>query len=191
MLTLMTVFTVIPIIATVIYIIYQGWPAISWEFISEMPREGMRAGGIWPAILGTFYLTIGTAVFSVPIGIAAAIYLSEYAHDNRWTRADPSGNYQPRWNSFGGLWSLRPGIVRALSEFWYQHSGWFIDPGHHDFASDHQHRRRSYSVCAAGFPYREYLGWRYQMADDPPDCAAASLTRLAHRRDLGTGKSRG
>jgi phosphate transport system permease protein len=76
MLTLMTVFTVIPIIATIIYIIYQGWPAISWEFITEMPSDGMRSGGIWPAILGTFYLTI-----------AAAIYLSEYAQDNRWTRS--------------------------------------------------------------------------------------------------------
>lgn len=86
MLTLMTVLTVIPIIATIIYIVYQGAPAISWEFISQMPSDGMRAGGIWPAILGTFYLTIGTAVFSVPIGIAAAIYLSEYAQDNRLTR---------------------------------------------------------------------------------------------------------
>jgi phosphate transport system permease protein len=87
MLTLITVMTVVPIIITVFYIVYQGWPAISWEFITAMPREGMRAGGIWPAILGTFYLTIGTAVFSVPIGIAAAIYLSEYAQDNRWTRS--------------------------------------------------------------------------------------------------------
>jgi len=86
MLTLMMVLTVIPIIATVIYIVYQGAPAISWEFITEMPSDGMRSGGIWPAILGTFYLTIGTAIFSVPIGIAAAIYLSEYAQDNRWTR---------------------------------------------------------------------------------------------------------
>ncbi len=86
-LTLMTILTVIPIIATVIYIIYQGAPAISWEFITEMPSDGMRAGGIWPAILGTFYLTIGTAIFSVPIGVAAAIYLSEYAQENRWTRS--------------------------------------------------------------------------------------------------------
>ncbi len=85
-LTLMMVLTVIPIIVTVIYIVYQGAPAISWEFITEMPSDGMRSGGIWPAILGTFYLTIGTAIFSVPIGIAAAIYLSEYAQDNRWTR---------------------------------------------------------------------------------------------------------
>ena len=50
-----------------------------------MPRDGMRAGGIWPAIIGTFYLTIGTAVFSVPLGVAAAVYLSEYAGDNRLT----------------------------------------------------------------------------------------------------------
>ena len=86
MLTLMTILTVIPIIVTIFYIIYQGAPAISWEFISEMPSDGMRAGGIWPAILGTLYLTLGTAIFSVPIGIAAAIYLSEYAPDNRWTQ---------------------------------------------------------------------------------------------------------
>jgi len=86
LLTLMTLLTVIPIIGTVIYIIVQGAPAISWEFISGFPREGMREGGILPAIIGTFYLTLGTAIFSVPLGIAAAIYLSEYAPDNRLTR---------------------------------------------------------------------------------------------------------
>jgi phosphate transport system permease protein len=47
----------------------------------------MRQGGILPAIIGTFYLTLGTAVFSVPLGIGAAIYLAEYATENRWTRA--------------------------------------------------------------------------------------------------------
>ena len=60
----------------------QGAPAISWEFLTGFPRDGMRAGGILPAIVGTFYLTLGTAIFSVPLGIAAAIYLSEYATDN-------------------------------------------------------------------------------------------------------------
>lgn len=85
-LTLMAVVTVVPIVAVVIYILVQGMPAISWEFLSGFPRDGMRAGGILPAIVGTFYLTIGTAVFSVPLGIAAAIYLSEYAADNALTR---------------------------------------------------------------------------------------------------------
>ena len=86
LLTLMTLLTVIPIIGTVIYIIVQGAPAMSWEFITGFPRDGMREGGIPPAIIGTFYLTLGTAIFSVPLGIAAAIYLSEYAPDNRATR---------------------------------------------------------------------------------------------------------
>ncbi|GAB4452639.1 MAG: phosphate ABC transporter permease PstA [Anaerolineales bacterium] len=85
-LTLMALATVIPIIAVVIYILIQGMPAASWEFLSGFPREGMRAGGILPAIVGTLYLTVGTAVFSVPLGIAAAIYLSEYAADTPLTR---------------------------------------------------------------------------------------------------------
>jgi phosphate transport system permease protein len=86
LLTLLAVFTVVPILAVIVYILVQGSPAISWEFLSAVPRSGMREGGILPAIVGTFYLTIGTAVFSVPLGIAAAVYLSEYAADNRWTR---------------------------------------------------------------------------------------------------------
>lgn len=78
--------TVIPIFAVVIYILIKGLPAISWTFLTTFPTDGMKQGGIIPAIVGTFYLTIGTAIFSVPLGIGAAIYLSEYASDNRWTR---------------------------------------------------------------------------------------------------------
>lgn len=84
--TLMAVATVIPIVAVVVYILIQGAPAISLEFLTGFPREGMRAGGILPAIIGTIYLTVGTAIFSVPLGIAAAIYLSEYASDTPLTR---------------------------------------------------------------------------------------------------------
>ena len=85
-LSLVGVITVLPIVALLVYIILQGAPAISWEFISAMPSDGMRSGGILPAIVGTLYLTLGTALFSIPPGIAAAVYLSEYAPDNRWTR---------------------------------------------------------------------------------------------------------
>lgn len=86
LLTLIALITVIPIIGVVIYIAVQGAPAISWEFLSGFPRGGMREGGILPAIAGTFYLTLGTAIFSVPLGVSAAIYLSEYAPENRLTR---------------------------------------------------------------------------------------------------------
>jgi phosphate transport system permease protein len=86
LMTLVSVITVLPIIALGIYILVLGLPVINWTFLTEFPRDGMRAGGIMPAILGTIYLTIGTALFSVPPGIAAAVYLSEYATENRWTR---------------------------------------------------------------------------------------------------------
>ena len=86
LITLTAIFTVIPIIGVILYIFIQGSPAISWEFLSAVPRSGMREGGILPAIIGTFYLTLGTAIFSVPLGIAAAIYLSEYAAESSWTR---------------------------------------------------------------------------------------------------------
>ena len=86
LITLMALATVLPIVGTVIFILFKGGSAISWEFLSGFPHDGMRAGGILPAIIGTLYLTIGTAIFSVPLGIAAAIYLSEYAKDNQVTR---------------------------------------------------------------------------------------------------------
>ncbi|HEY3343807.1 MAG TPA: phosphate ABC transporter permease PstA [Anaerolineaceae bacterium] len=85
-LTAVSVLTVIPIIMIIVYVLIQGLPAISWSFLTEFPRDGMRAGGILPAIIGTFYLTVGTAIFSVPLGVAAAIYIAEYAADNSWTR---------------------------------------------------------------------------------------------------------
>jgi phosphate transport system permease protein len=84
--TLMVILTMLPIIGTILFIIYKGGSAISWEFLSGFPHDGMRAGGILPAIIGTLYLTLGTAFFSVPLGIASAIYLAEYAKDNRLTR---------------------------------------------------------------------------------------------------------
>jgi phosphate transport system permease protein len=86
LLAFISLLTVLPIVALVIYILIQGLPAIDWTFLTAMPSNGMRSGGIYPAIIGTFYLTLGTAIFSVPPGIAAAIYLAEYATENRWTR---------------------------------------------------------------------------------------------------------
>ncbi len=85
-LVFVAIVVIVPIIIVVGSIILQGLPAISTEFLFAAPRDGMRAGGIWPAIVGTFWLTIGTAIFSVPLGIAIAIYLSEYARDNGFTR---------------------------------------------------------------------------------------------------------
>ena len=85
-LTLLALLTVVIILVVILYIIIQGLPAISLEFIFGYPSNGMRSGGIFPAIVGTILLTMMTALFCVPIGIGAAIYLSEYAKDNKFTR---------------------------------------------------------------------------------------------------------
>ena len=82
-----TLLTVAPIIIVVGAIFISGSEAVSWEFLVEMPRDGMRAGGIWPAIVGTAYLVLGTGIISIPLGLGAAIYLSEYARESGWTRA--------------------------------------------------------------------------------------------------------
>jgi len=87
LLTLMAIATVTPIVLVVGYILYKGLPAISWEFLTQFPTEGMRAGGIMPAIIGTVFLTIGVTILCVPLGIAAAVYLAEYAPDSNFTRS--------------------------------------------------------------------------------------------------------
>src|SRR3989338_4660935 len=81
-----TLLIVVQVGLIVVIIIVKGLPAVNWQFISDIPRQGMRAGGIFPAIVGTMYLVIGAIVFALPIGLMAAIYLSEYAKDNLLTR---------------------------------------------------------------------------------------------------------
>ena len=85
-LTTLAVIVVVPIVAVVAYIVVQGLGAISWEFLTDFPRDGMRQGGILPAVIGTVVLTFGTAVVAIPIAVGAAIYLAEYARDNWLTR---------------------------------------------------------------------------------------------------------
>ncbi|PIQ88634.1 MAG: phosphate ABC transporter, permease protein PstA [Candidatus Omnitrophica bacterium CG11_big_fil_rev_8_21_14_0_20_42_13] len=86
LLFLATLLIVIPVGLIVVIIIQKGLPAINWQFLSDMPRKGMRAGGIFPAIVGTLYLVTGAIIFALPIGLFAAIYLSEYAKENFLTR---------------------------------------------------------------------------------------------------------
>ena len=74
--------SVLPVVLIVIYIILKGVPSLSWEFLVSNPTDGMRAGGIFPAIVGSVLLTIGTIAVSVPFGILTGIFLVEYSKDN-------------------------------------------------------------------------------------------------------------
>lgn len=83
---LCTVMVILPVVFVLGTIIKNGWQGVSWEFLTTMPKDGMRAGGIYPAIMGTLYLVSLSIVFSLPVGVMAAIYLNEYARDNLLTR---------------------------------------------------------------------------------------------------------
>ena len=78
------------VLAVLILFLYdvgkKGGGAISWEFLSQAPRRGMTEGGIFPAIVGTFLVTLLTAALSIPLGMFTAIYLNEYARQTRITR---------------------------------------------------------------------------------------------------------
>lgn len=70
----------------ILYIFIHGISAISWDFITKPPTDSMTKGGIMPAILGTMYLTVGAISIGLPLGVASAIYLTEYARQGRMIR---------------------------------------------------------------------------------------------------------
>ncbi len=82
----MAVIIMIPLFVLVAYLFIRAWPALSWDFITDIPRNGMKSGGIWPALIGTLYTVTFSLLIAVPIGTLAGIYLNEYARDNWLTR---------------------------------------------------------------------------------------------------------
>ncbi|CAN5638898.1 phosphate ABC transporter permease PstA [soil metagenome] len=68
------------------FIFIRGFHVLSWDFITKMPEDGMTKGGIYPAIIGTFVLILGSMLFAFPIGVMAGIYMNEYVKDGFWKR---------------------------------------------------------------------------------------------------------
>ncbi len=68
------------------FIIIKGVGVLNWDFITTPPTDGMKGGGIWPAIVGTFYLMVGSAIVAFPLGIMSGIYMHEYAKSGRLVR---------------------------------------------------------------------------------------------------------
>jgi phosphate transport system permease protein len=82
-----TTYLIVLIVAYIIIdIIYNGISAINWKFLTTAPTNGGSAGGIFPAIVGTFYLVTGTIAVALPLGMACAIYLTEYAKQNKFNK---------------------------------------------------------------------------------------------------------
>lgn len=86
-LLLVTMALVTPVVLILGTLIIEGAPVISLDFLLEEPKNGMTAGGVFPALVGTIWLVLVALLVSVPVGVAAALYLSEYAPDGPLTRA--------------------------------------------------------------------------------------------------------
>lgn len=83
----LTLFITLGALVLIIFFIFsKGWSVISWEFITAMPRNGMSEGGIYPALVGSFYLVVGAILVAAPLGVFAAIYLTEYAKKGKGVR---------------------------------------------------------------------------------------------------------
>jgi phosphate transport system permease protein len=77
---------IVPLVAIIAFLVYRAWPSLEWSFLVDLPRRGMRDGGIWPAFVGTLYLVVISLAVAAPIGVMAAIYLNEYSRDNWFNR---------------------------------------------------------------------------------------------------------
>ncbi|MCK4859006.1 MAG: phosphate ABC transporter permease PstA [Candidatus Omnitrophica bacterium] len=85
-LRLATLIILLALFAILYFVAVNGIKVINWQFLTQMPHSGMTAGGILPAILGTFYLVVCAICFALPLGVAAAIYLTEYAKQGKLIR---------------------------------------------------------------------------------------------------------
>jgi phosphate transport system permease protein len=86
LLSTVTFLLFLPALIIIFWLFIKGHSALSWDFIFQNPEQGMTAGGIFPTIVGTFWLVILSVLVSCPLGVLAAIYLSEYAPHNNFTR---------------------------------------------------------------------------------------------------------
>jgi phosphate transport system permease protein len=82
----MTLLMVAPLVAIVTHLVVEAWPALSLEFLLDVPRNRMTEGGIWSAFVGTIYLVVISLAVAAPIGVLAAVYLNEYAKDTWFNR---------------------------------------------------------------------------------------------------------
>ena len=83
---LTTIVVLVPVFLILGTIVRHGAGALSWQFLTTAPTNGMREGGLFPAIVGTLCLVVGAVVFAVPVGVFAAIWLNEYARETLLTR---------------------------------------------------------------------------------------------------------
>lgn len=116
--------TVATLLALLLYVLAKGLPQVDWEFLTGMPRRMGRLGGIWPTIVGTVYLAVVSLVFAAPVGVAAAMYLAEYAPPGRLTDA-----YRFGTETLAGVPSIIFGLFGFATFVIFLRLGWSVLSG--------------------------------------------------------------
>jgi len=116
--------TLIILFIIIAYVIQQGFSALSWDFLTEMPKRRGRQGGIYPTIISTVYLMVMSAAIATPIAVGAAVYLTEYTRDNWLTRIIRFGT-----ESLAGIPSIIFGLFGYIFFVLYLDLGWSIVSG--------------------------------------------------------------
>ncbi len=156
-----------------------------WEFLSAFPRDGMKAGGLLPAIVGTLLLTAGTAIVAVPLGVGAAIYLSELCqghHDDPGHRIAIVNCRHP----LGGLRAFRAGAVRDLPELRHLHLAGSLTSGDHDAAIIISTAEEALRAVPQSFRWSA-PAWEGRAGRRFTGLSCRRHARHHHRRDPGIG----
>ena len=121
---LATAITVFILIFIILFVLIKGVPVVDWKFLTDFPHKMGKAGGIFPTIVGTFVLTVLAIVFSTPLGVGAAIYLTEYTKENTFTRIIRFGA-----ECLAGIPSIIFGLFGFILFVVYLQMGWSIISG--------------------------------------------------------------
>ncbi len=124
LLALAAAVTVAILLALLLYVLVKGLPLVSWEFLTEMPRRMGRLGGIYPTIIGTLYLSAVSLAVAGPVGVAAAVYLAEYAPPGRLTRL-----YRFGTETLAGVPSIIFGLFGFATFVIFLRLGWSVLSG--------------------------------------------------------------
>ena len=131
-------------------IVVNAWPAMTWEFLTEPPRDLMTKGGILPCIIGTFCLALGALVIALPLGVASAVYLKEYSQPSVWVTLTRLSIANLAGVPFHRLRSLWPHVLRRFLRLRREPAFGHPDAGCAVFADHHQHDRSSTLTDPAG-----------------------------------------
>lgn len=124
LLALSAAITLAVLCALLLFILVKGLPQVGWEFLTGMPRRMGRLGGIWPTIVGTVYLAVVALLVAAPVGVAAAVYLAEYAPPGRLTRA-----YRFGTETLAGVPSIIFGLFGFATFVIFLRLGWSVLSG--------------------------------------------------------------